>query len=231
MVGSLNENNRHEWIRNTLQKIPPNLRILDAGAGEQQYKKYCNHLNYVSQDFAQYEGEGNGKGLQTGTWNLDDLDITCDISSIPEPDGSFDVILCTEVFEHLPDPLQAIKEFSRLLGKGGMLIITAPFNSLTHFAPYHYSSGFNRYFYEYHLPRFGFEIIELTANGNYFEYIAQEMLRISSIAGKYANDKPNLHERWATRIVLSMLDRFSKKGAGSEELLAYGYFVLARKSD
>lgn len=49
---------------------------------------------------------------------------------------------------------------------GDKLILTAPFASLVHMAPYHYCSGFSCYWYEYHLTLCGFEIVELTANGD-----------------------------------------------------------------
>jgi ubiquinone/menaquinone biosynthesis C-methylase UbiE len=137
-VGTGNIVTQRKWIEEKLISLPAGMRILDAGAGEQQYKKYCSHLNYVSQDFAQYNGIGDSIGLQVGKWSNVNLDIISDISHIPEPDASFDIILCTEVFEHLPNPIAAIQEFSRLLKKDGQLIITAPFCSLTHFSPYHF---------------------------------------------------------------------------------------------
>ena len=89
--------------------------------------------------------------LQTKTWDNSKLDIVSDIIQIPLPDNSVDAIMCTEVLEHLPNPILAIKEFSRLIKPAGYLILTAPFASLVHFAPYHFASGFSRYFYEKHL--------------------------------------------------------------------------------
>ena len=55
-VGTSNETARVLWIEETLKKIPAGLTILDAGAGECQFKKFCSHLEYISQDFAQYHG-------------------------------------------------------------------------------------------------------------------------------------------------------------------------------
>jgi len=153
----LNMKNRDIWLEKALKEVLVGSRILDAGAGELRYKKFCDHLKYVSQDFAQYNGEGDSKGLQTGTWDQTKLDIISDITEIPEPDGSFDAIMCIEVFEHLPDPALAMKEFARLLKSGGQLIITAPFCSLTHFAPYHFGTGYNTYYYEHHLKKNGYD--------------------------------------------------------------------------
>ena len=228
-AGTHNESTRVKWLEQALSKIPVGSRLLDAGAGEQQFKKFCSHLNYVAQDFARYDGKGDNKGLQMGSWNQNELDIVSDIVAIPEPDESFDAIMCIEVFEHLPNPLLALKEFSRLLRSGGQLIITAPFCSLTHFAPYHFYTGFNRYFYETHLSAYGFELVEIQANGNFFEYLAQEINRLPYIAEKYAKERPRLWERLALRVVLMMLERLSSKDSGSAELLHFGYHLLAIK--
>ena len=228
-VGAENEETRVIWLQQVLGKIPAGSRILDAGAGEQQFRKFCKHLEYVSQDFAKYHGAGNKAGLQTGVWDQSRLDIISDITDIPQLDMSFDVILCTEVLEHLPNPIAALKEFGRLLKPGGELIITAPFCSLTHFAPYHFSTGFNRYFYTKHLFDLGFEHIELIANGNFFEYMAQEIARIPSVANRYAMEKPGWLEVLCMRWVLKMLARFSSKDSGSSELLCFGYHVRAKK--
>ena len=53
--GLNNENERRVFIKKSLNSIEKNKIILDAGCGSQQYKKYCSHLNYKSQDFAQYK--------------------------------------------------------------------------------------------------------------------------------------------------------------------------------
>jgi ubiquinone/menaquinone biosynthesis C-methylase UbiE len=228
-VGTQNLYYRENWLEATLQNVPASSRILDAGAGEQQYKRFCTHLEYVAQDFALYDGKGDAKGLQRGSWDQSRLDIISDIISIPEPDASFDAIMCIEVLEHLSNPLPALAEFSRLIKPGGELILTAPFCSLTHFAPYHFITGYNRYFYEKHLPDMGFDIVEMTANGNFFEYIAQEILRIESVSKRFCGKVPNWLEKLSIKTVLKMLQKFSVTDRGSEELLCYGYHILAKK--
>lgn len=228
-VGTLNERTRLNWLENTLKTIPAGSRILDAGAGELAKMKYCTHLNYVSQDFAQYDGEGDGIGLQIKNWDNSKLDITSDITDIPEPDASFDAIMCVEVFEHIANPVLAIKEFSRLLKPKGNLIITAPFCSLTHFAPYHFYSGFNRYFYEKHLSDSGFKIEEISTNGNYFEYLAQELLRIPEIAEKHTHFTIKYFDKFKINLLLKILYKLSKRDIGSQDLLCFGYHIRAVK--
>ncbi len=227
-VGLSNDSAREEWIISTLKKVPAGLRILDAGAGELRYKKHCSHLEYVAQDFGQYDGSGD-TGLQTGSWDQTKLDIVSDITAIPAPDASFDAILCIEVFEHIPDPLAALNEFKRLLKPGGYLIITAPFASITHFAPYFFYSGFSRYFYETHLANNGFEITDMVYNGNYFEYLAQELRRINTVAKKYTGKKQGLIGKIGVQFVLWSLTQLSAKGGKSDELLHYGCQVFATK--
>jgi SAM-dependent methyltransferase len=227
-TGTTNESNRVAWLESTLKKIPEGSRLLDAGAGECPFRKFCTHLDYVSQDFAQYTGTGS-VGLQTGTWDNSRIDIVSDITSIPVKEASFDVVLCTEVFEHIPDPVSAIRELHRILRPGGLMILTAPFASLTHFAPYHFSTGFNRFYYEHHLINTGFDIQELTMNGNYFEYIAQEIRRIKHVAKTYTTKRVNILEKIFMHAVLFTLQRLSASDRGSNELLAYGIHVIARK--
>lgn len=188
---------------------------------------------YTSQDFNQYTGEGNNKGLQTSEWNTKDIDIVSDIAQIPVENNSYDAILCTEVFEHIPYPERAIREFQRILKPGGKLLITAPFSSLVHFAPYYYANGFSKYWYEKVLPENGFVIEELKSNGNYFQYLAQEIGRLPGVAKQYA--KVNSFLMICLRIIckgtLYFLEKINKKSKNSEELLCHGIFVSAKKLD
>jgi ubiquinone/menaquinone biosynthesis C-methylase UbiE len=228
-VGLFNESNRINWLENTLSTIEPGKSILDAGAGEQQFKRFCSHLKYVSQDFAQYKPQEVNLGLQMTKWDYGTLDIVSDIASIPVEAESFDAVMCTEVFEHIINPREALREFARVLKKDGKLIITAPFCSLTHFAPYHFYTGFSKYFYETALIENGFEIIELRPNGNYFEFLAQEVNRVPDIASKYSNQKLQKKQINAINEMNKMLQQFSDKDTNSSELLCFGYHLVAVK--
>jgi len=52
--------------------------------------------------------------------------LSGDIFNLPFADGSVDIILSSEVIEHLPDPMPALKEMARVLKPGGYAMVTTP---------------------------------------------------------------------------------------------------------
>ncbi len=52
--------------------------------------------------------------------------IRGDAIALPFPDGAFDVVVCAEVLEHLPDYRSAIAELERVLAPGGTLAVSVP---------------------------------------------------------------------------------------------------------
>lgn len=224
-----NESFRNAWVAKSLSKIPSGKKVLDAGAGEMFFKKDCIHLKYTSQDFGKYDGRGNSVGLQTNTWQPDKIDIISDITSIPVKKGSFDVILCTEVLEHLPYPIKAIEEFGRILNKGGVLILTAPFCSLTHYAPYYFSNGFSPFWYKQILKDNNFIIKEITPYGNYFEYLSQELRRLPEVTKRYSTKFLPIVLNMVIFLAITILAKLSKSDKGSSELLCFGHCVIASK--
>lgn len=225
-----NERARQLWVEKVLSAIPAGRKILDAGAGEQQYKKYCHHLSYTSQDFGNYKPDELENGLHMEKWDYGKLDIVSDITKIPVDDASFDVILCTEVFEHIPDPLAAIAEFGRILKPGGTLIVTAPFCSMTHFAPYHFYSGFNKYYYETVYPLHGLEVVEMTPNGNYFDYMLQETNRLPHLMEEVAAGSLSKFQKWMIARVSSLCSKYAAIPNNTAELMCFGWHVVAKKN-
>ena len=69
----------------------------------------------------------------------------------------------------------------------------------------------------------------MVPNGNYFEYLAQEIHRISHIAKKYSSTDISSKNKKEIYKLNSLLQRLSDKDTGSSELLCFGYHVLARK--
>lgn len=228
-IKDVNEIQRQAWLKKILEALPQGIRLLDAGAGELKNRQYCSHLNYVSQDFCQYQGRGGGapeEGLQSRKWDTTRIDLISDITAIPEPDGSFDAILCSEVLEHIPEPTHALDEFVRLLKPGGVLILTAPFSSNVHMAPYHYCSGFSKYWYQHHLEVRGFEIDTLESNGDWFVLLRQEITRLGGLEREKGNWS------WAFAYIYALLGMLYFKlrsDKQANDLACFGWHCIAVK--
>jgi SAM-dependent methyltransferase len=83
--------------------------VLDIGSGRlPPYKDVFDWGAYVSID------------------RFEDADVLGDAAVLPFASNRADLILCTEVLEHLPDPVQALTEMKRVLAPRGFLIITVP---------------------------------------------------------------------------------------------------------
>ena len=48
------------------------------------------------------------------------------LESLPYPDGSFSIVICNQVLEHIPDESAALRELRRVLSDGGLLIVGVP---------------------------------------------------------------------------------------------------------
>lgn len=226
----INEINRQLWLQRTLAALPAGTRLLDAGAGELKNRQYCLHLDYVSQDFCQYQGSEQGapaEGLQLTRWDTTRIDLVSDIAAIPAPEASFDAILCSEVLEHVPEPTHALDEFTRLLKPGGKLILTAPFGSNVHMAPYHFCSGFSKYWYEHHLTLRGFEINELTPNGDWYALLKQEITRLGGLERQRGNWAWPLAYAYA---ILGVLYFKLRRTQNAADLACFGWHCVAIKN-
>jgi ubiquinone/menaquinone biosynthesis C-methylase UbiE len=226
-----NLGNREIWIKSQLSQLRPGTSLLDVGAGECPYKPLCSHLDYVAQDVNIYDGSGNSKGLQTGKWSFDKIDIRCDLLDIPE-DRRFDTILCTEVLEHVPDPVRCLEKLTRLVKQpGGKLLVTTPFCSLTHFAPYYFTNGFSEYFYKHHLVRLGFEIENISFNGGWFDYMTQELGRTAEVYKLYFGKRMPTSMRMVVKLGKKLMQRLASRDRlnahNSSELLTCGLHVVA----
>ena len=76
--------------------------------------------NYVC---SEYFGEKYKSG------SLVDGILHQDLQNLSFPDNSFDVIISSEVFEHIPNAYLAFQEIHRVLKPGGRHIFTIPFDA------------------------------------------------------------------------------------------------------
>jgi SAM-dependent methyltransferase len=87
------------------------LDVLDFGAGISPYRSLFPNANYQRADFAIGDGEA--------------LDYVLNESLVVDaPDNKFDLILSTQVLEHVKAPGHYLKECLRLLRPGGKLVLS-----------------------------------------------------------------------------------------------------------
>lgn len=166
-----NLRNRDKWIAEQAATVPRGTRVLDVGAGSAPYRALFADCDYKTQDFAQLKQDQ----LRNGSYAP--IDFVSEADAIPVPDGSFEVILCTEVLEHVAEPISVVREFGRILAPGGRLILTAPLGSGIHQEPYHFYGGYTPYWYRRFLTEAGFQSIEIAANAGSLRHVAQETIR------------------------------------------------------
>lgn len=225
-----NQRNRDAWVARMAATIPAGSRVLDVGAGPCPYRSLFAHCRYFSHDFCQYEG--TGEGPMRDRWTYGKIDYVSDITAIPAADASFDAILCTEVLEHVPEPIAALREMARLLRPGGRLLLTAPLGSGLHQQPHHYYGGYTPHFYRRFLGEFGLVIDAITPNGGFYRHLHQELRRAAVLIQKQ-RAYSRLHPLyWLLRIGFrTLLPRWLER-LDAEQLIeefTVGYHVEAHK--
>ena len=98
------------WLRAEAERAAVDLgryRVLDVGCGPKPYFPFFERhaSEYVGVDVANPAAELEGT-----------------VESLPVPDASFDVVLCTQVLEHADDPRRAVSELRRVLAPGGRVL-------------------------------------------------------------------------------------------------------------
>lgn len=228
-IWNFNVAKRDEWVASIAATVPAGSRVLDVGAGPGRYREIFRHCEYRTQDFGQEPGT-------IGRYTK--LDYESDITAIPVPDGSFDIILCTEVLEHVPEPIVAIKEMARILRPGGRLFMTAPLGSWLHQEPYHYYGGYTAHWYRKFFPEAGLRVDLIEANLGFFSLYGQETIRYREYLNPLRTWRLGprrwlgLTMLWLLMLALSQLlpligpplDRL-----GLENIATVGYHVVATK--
>jgi SAM-dependent methyltransferase len=82
-------------------------RVLDVGCGVKPYYPFfARAAEYVGVDVRANP----------------DADLCGAVEALPIDDGSFDIVLCTQVLEHVDDPAQAVRELRRVTAPGGRVL-------------------------------------------------------------------------------------------------------------
>jgi len=110
-----------------LGKVTKNKKVLDLGCGTNKYKKYFMQKN----KFIGIDVKTSGREINQKT-----PDVFYDGKKLPFNDGNFDLIICTEVLEHVENFELVVSEIFRSLKRNGSAVITMPFITAEHEIPY-----------------------------------------------------------------------------------------------
>src|SRR5438874_632570 len=93
-------------------------RVLDVGCGDRRYEPLFVAAGaiYVGCD---------------AEWNPD-ADVHGYADALPVDDASFDIVICTQVLEHLPDAAAAVRELRRVIRKGGIALASTHGTAVYH---------------------------------------------------------------------------------------------------
>jgi SAM-dependent methyltransferase len=114
--------------------LKPGSRVLDAGCGggrhvSEAYRRRGVHVVGLDRNLEDitasrnlirmmdHEEEGGG-----GAW----MTMAGDVTRLPFADDSFDLVICSEVLEHIPEDDRAIAEIIRVLKPGERLAVSVP---------------------------------------------------------------------------------------------------------
>ena len=127
---SINSSRVHleKFVKRAASTVGTGDRVLDAGAGDCMYRLHFSQVNYEAADLSQVKKA------------YGELTYICDLRSIPVAKASYDLVLLTQVLEHLPEPADVLMELSRVLKTEGRLWLSAPLFYREHEQPYDFKT-------------------------------------------------------------------------------------------
>lgn len=149
------------WLKSGINKFIPSVIW-------QPYPPIKETLKLLSNDAKMVDVGAGGRKITPNTICIDfipfpNTDIVCDIHDIKLEDSSVDCVFCTGTLEHVHSPDIAMKEFNRVLKKGGIVHIEVPFMQPYHEDPVDYYRWTEPGLVQF-CEKFGFEKIKSGAH-------------------------------------------------------------------
>jgi SAM-dependent methyltransferase len=157
-----------DFIERSGASLPAGTRVLDAGAGDGRYRTEFAHTRYIGVDLA----VGDVALDYTG------LDAICTLTGLPFDAGSFDAVLCTQVLEHVAEPLQVLREICRVLRPGGRIFLSGPQSWHQHQKPHDYYR-YTSFGFRYLLEHAGMVVESIEPMGGFFWFLAFQLQNIN----------------------------------------------------
>lgn len=103
----------------------PNLRVLDAGCGSG--RAVTRYLARVGDDVLGIDMHQPSIDYAQRHFGQDHLRFICaDLSTLPDVEGAYEVIVLADVLEHLDDPEAVLSAAVKRLAPGGMVLASIP---------------------------------------------------------------------------------------------------------
>jgi SAM-dependent methyltransferase len=133
--------------------------MLDVGCGTRRYESIFSEVvdAYVGLDWPAIEDRARP-------------DVIGDAMRLPLKSASIDVVLATELMEHLPSPHNFLQEVARVLREGGVLILSVPFMEPIHEEPRDYYR-FTPFSLRHLLDQHGFSIQKIWNKGGWWSVV------------------------------------------------------------
>ncbi len=130
-------------------------RLLNAGCGDKTYESFYRDKieTQIRFDWPNTIHDKNS------------IDVFGSVMELPFISESFDVVFCTEVLEHVPEPQKALAEFHRVLNKSGYLILSTPFLYQLHETPFDFYR-YTAYGLSHLINKAGFELVFIKSRGD-----------------------------------------------------------------
>lgn len=145
--------------------LPDGSRVLDAGAGEGQYRHHFGRQRYLGVDL----------GIGDSDWNYRELDVISDLQALPLRDACCDAVVNIVTLEHVQEPGRVVCELARCLRPGGKLLLVVPHEWEEHQQPHDYFR-YTRYGVAYLLGKAGLQDVRVEPVGGYFRLLARRLL-------------------------------------------------------